>query len=150
MLLVSLMPQTAGAATAPKIKRYTVTMTKAHLPVAPNNGTDDYRCFLLDPKVTQDSIIRSIQFIPQKKNYVHHAIIFRVTDADLAEGIKADNNGAGWPCFGGTGLGGMLSTFISSPWLSSWAPGRGKDVAPAGYGTPFKKGERFVLQVHYN
>lgn len=150
MLLVSLMPQTAGAATAPKIKRYTVTMTKAHLPVAPNNGTDDYRCFLLDPKVSQDSIIRSIQFIPQKKNYVHHAIIFRVTDADLAEGIKADNNGAGWPCFGGTGLGGMLSTFISSPWLSSWAPGRGKDVAPAGYGTPFKKGERFVLQVHYN
>jgi len=134
MLLVSLMPQTAGAASAPKIKRYTVTMTKAHLPVAPNNGTDDYRCFLLDPKVTQDSIIRSIQFIPQKKNYVHHAIIFRVTDADLAEGIKADNNGAGWPCFGGTGLGGMLSTFISSPWLSSWAPGRGKDVAPAGYG----------------
>ena len=150
MLLISLMPQTAGAATAPKIKRYTVTMTKAHLPVAPNNGTDDYRCFLLDPKVTQDSIIRSIQFIPQKKNYVHHAIIFRVTDADLAEGIKADNNGAGWPCFGGTGLGGMLSTFISSPWLSSWAPGRGKDVAPTGYGTPFKKGERFVLQVHYN
>ena len=150
MLLVSLMPQTASAATAPKIKRYTVTMTKAHLPVAPNNGTDDYRCFLLDPKVTQDSIIRTIQFIPQKKNYVHHAIIFRVTDADLAEGIKADNNGAGWPCFGGTGLGGMLSTFISSPWLSSWAPGRGKDVAPAGYGTPFKKGERFVLQVHYN
>ena len=150
MLLISLMPQTAGAATAPKIKRYTVTMTKAHLPVAPNNGTDDYRCFLLDPKVTQDSIIRTIQFIPQKKNYVHHAIIFRVTDADLAEGIKADDNGAGWPCFGGTGLGGMLSTFISSPWLSSWAPGRGKDVAPTGYGTPFKKGERFVLQVHYN
>ena len=36
------------------------------------------------------------------------------------------------------------------PWLSSWAPGRGKDISPPGYGTPFKKGERFVLQVHYN
>ena len=150
ILLASLMPQNAGAATAPKMKKYSVTMTKAHLPTAPNNGTDDYRCFLLDPKVSEDSIIRTMQFIPQKKNYVHHAIIFRVTDADIAEGMKADNNGAGWPCFGGSGLGGMLSTFISSPWLSSWAPGRGKDVAPAGYGTPFKKGERFVLQVHYN
>jgi hypothetical protein len=150
MLLISLMPQNAGAATTQKMKRYTVTMTKAHLPAAPNNGTDDYRCFLLDPKVTEDSIIRTIQFIPQKKNYVHHAIIFRVTDADLAEGIKADKNGAGWPCFGGSGLGGMFSTFISSPWLSSWAPGRGKDVSPPGYGVPFKKGERFVLQVHYN
>lgn len=150
MLLVSLMPQGADAASAPKLKKYTVTMTKAHLPVAPNNGTDDYRCFLLDPKVTEDSIIRTIQFVPQRKNYVHHAIIFRVTDADLAEAVTADKSGTGWPCFGGTGLGGMLSSFVSSPWLSSWAPGRGKDVSPAGYGTPFKKGERFVLQVHYN
>ncbi|TRZ73391.1 MAG: monooxygenase [Streptomycetaceae bacterium] len=150
VLLISLMPQNAGAATTQKMKTYTVTMTKAHLPAAPLNGTDDYRCFLLDPKVTEDSIIRTIQFIPQRKNYVHHAIIFRVTDADLAEGIKADNNGAGWPCFGGSGLGGSFSTFVSSPWLSSWAPGRGKDVSPPGYGTPFKKGERFVLQVHYN
>jgi len=150
VLLVSLMPQGADAASAPKLKKYTVTMTKAHLPVAPNNGTDDYRCFLLDPKVTEDSIIRTIQFVPQRKNYVHHAIIFRVTDADLAEAVTADKSGTGWPCFGGTGLGGMLSSFVSSPWLSSWAPGRGKDVSPAGYGTPFKKGERFVLQVHYN
>lgn len=150
VLLTSLMPHLAEAATTPKLKKYSVTMTKAHLPVAPNNGTDDYRCFLLDPKVSEDSIIRTIQFVPQRKNYVHHAIIFRVTDADINEAIAQDKNGTGWPCFGGTGLGGMLSTFVSSPWLSSWAPGRGKDVSPAGYGTPFKKGERFVLQVHYN
>lgn len=150
VLLTSLLPHSADAATTPKLKKYSVSMKKAHLPVAPNNGTDDYRCFLLDPKVTEDSIIRTIQFIPQRKNYVHHAIIFRVTDADLTEAVAQDKSGAGWPCFGGTGLGGMLSTFVSSPWLSSWAPGRGKDVSPAGYGTPFKKGERFVLQVHYN
>jgi hypothetical protein len=90
LLLVSLMPQSANAAKAPKMKRYTVTMQKAHLPVAPNNGTDDYRCFLLDPKVSEDSIIRTIQFLPQQKNYVHHAIIFRVTDADLAEAARRD------------------------------------------------------------
>jgi len=150
VLLMSLVPTASHAATAQKMKRYTVTMIKAHLPAAPNNGTDDYRCFLLDPKITQESIIRTIQFIPQNKNYVHHAIIFRVTDADLPTAIQADKNGTGWPCFGGLGLSGMLSTFITSPWLSSWAPGRGKDISPAGYGTPFKKGERFVLQVHYN
>ena len=149
MLCASLLPQFAVAATV-KPTVYKVSMKKAHIPTAPNNGTDDYRCFLLDPKVSQDSIIRSIQFIPQRKNYVHHAIIFRVTDADLPEAIAADKNGTGWPCFGGSGLGGMLSTFVSSPWISSWAPGRGKDVSPAGYGIPFKKGEQFVLQVHYN
>jgi hypothetical protein len=150
VLLIPVSSQIAGAIPAQKLKKYSVSMTKAHLPVAPNNGTDDYRCFLLDPKVSQDSIIRTIQFIPQKKDYVHHAIIFRVTDADLPQAIIQDKSGTGWPCFGGTGLGGMLSTFVSSPWLSSWAPGRGKDISPVGYGTPFKKGERFVLQVHYN
>ena len=150
VLLTSLVSPIADAAAAPKIKKYSVTMTKAHLPVAPNKGTDDYRCFLLDPKVKEDSIVRSIEFIPQRKNYVHHAIIFRVTEADLAEAVINDKSGIGWPCFGGTSLGGMLSTFITSPWISSWAPGRGKDIAPKGYGIPFKKGERFVLQVHYN
>jgi hypothetical protein len=150
VLIASLMPHIAEAAPAPKVKKYSATMAKAHLPVAPNKGTDDYRCFLLDPKVKEDSIIRSIEFIPQRKNYVHHAIIFRVTDADIAEAITADKSGIGWPCFGGTSLGGMMSTFVTSPWISSWAPGRGKDIAPQGYGTPFKKGERFVLQVHYN
>ena len=150
VLLTSLVSPIADAASAPKVKKYSVTMTKAHLPVAPNKGTDDYRCFLLDPKVNEDSIVRSIEFIPQRKNYVHHAIIFRVTDADLTEAIANDKSGIGWPCFGGTSLGGMLSTFITSPWISSWAPGRGKDIAPKGYGIPFKKGERFVLQVHYN
>ena len=150
VLLTSLVSPVADAVTAPKVKKYSVTMTKAHLPVAPNKGTDDYRCFLLDPKVKEDSIVRSIEFIPQRKNYVHHAIIFRVTEADMAEAIRNDKSGIGWPCFGGTSLGGMLSTFISSPWISSWAPGRGKDISPKGYGIPFKKGERFVLQVHYN
>lgn len=150
LLLASALPHFADAATLPKMKKYSVTMVKAHLPSAPNKGTDDYRCFLLDPKVKEDSIIRSVEFIPQRRNYVHHAIIFRVTDADIAEAVIADKSGNGWPCFGGTSLGGMLSTFITSPWISSWAPGRGKDIAPTGYGTPFKKGERFVLQVHYN
>ncbi len=141
---------TQSAIAAEKTKTYSVRMVKAHLPSAPKNGTDDYRCFLLDPKVKEDSIIRSIQFIPQQREYVHHAIIFRVTDANLAEAIKLDKGGTGWPCFGGSGLGGMLSSFVTSPWISSWAPGRGIDVSPAGYGIPFKKGERFVLQVHYN
>ena len=140
----------ANTASKSATKTYAVKMTKAHLPVAPKNGTDDYRCFLLDPKVKEDSIIRSIQFIPQRKNYVHHAIIFRVTDANLQEAIALDKSGVGWPCFGGSGLGGMLSSFVTSPWISSWAPGRGIDISPTGYGIPFKKGERFVLQVHYN
>lgn len=141
---------TSPSVTAPITKVYTATMSQAHLPTAPNNGTDDYRCFLLDPGVTEDSIIKSVEFVPQNKEYVHHAIMFRVTTPDLPQAISADNDGLGWPCFGGSGLGSMFSSFLTSPWLSSWAPGRGVDVSPVGYGIPFNKGERLVLQVHYN
>jgi len=140
----------ASPTTSPDIRTYAVQMEKSYLPQAPSMGWDDYRCFLLDPKMDQDSIIRSIQFIPEQKDYVHHAIIFRVTATDLPEANEKSKGGAGWPCFGGSGLGGMFSTFVSSPWISSWAPGRGKDSLPNGYGIPFKKGEQFVLQVHYN
>ena len=147
LVLGLLVTPPAGAV---KTKFYTAKMVKAHLPSAPNNGTDDYRCFLLDPKVTEDSIIKSVEFKPQKKAYVHHAIMFRVTEADLKEAETVDKNCKGWPCFGGSGLGSMFSSFLTSPWLSSWAPGRGKDVSPEGYGVPFKKGEKLVLQVHYN
>eukprot|EP01037_Dinobryon_pediforme_P005845 gene5845-5913_t len=125
-------------------------MTKPHLPSAPNGGTDDYHCFLLDPKVTQDSLITQVEFQPQQRPMMHHAIMFLVGQKDLSAAIALDNNGAGWPCFGGTGIGSSFSSFLTSPWLSSWAPGRDKDVMPAGYGTPIAKGDRIVLQVHYN
>ena len=151
LISVGLVPLVNAAKTTNmKSKFYTATMTKSHTPSAPNNGTDDYRCFLIDPKVTENSTIKSVEFVPQKKAYVHHAIMFRVTTVDLPAAIALNKSGEGWPCFGGSGVGSMFSSFITTPWLSSWAPGRGKDISPAGYGTPFEKGEQLVLQVHYN
>jgi len=129
---------------------YVAQMVKPHLPQAPNGGTDDYRCFLIDPKVTQDSLITQVEFQPQQRVMMHHAIMFLVGKKDLAAAIALDQNGTGWPCFGGTGLGSNFSSFLTSPWLSSWAPGRDKDTMPAGFGTPIAKGDRIVLQVHYN
>ncbi len=152
VLLVMALSGTAitSASAANSSTVYVAQMTKPHLPSAPNGGTDDYHCFLLDPKVTQDSLITQVEFQPQQRPMMHHAIMFLVGQKDLPDAIKLDNNGAGWPCFGGTGIGSSFSSFLTSPWLSSWAPGRDKDIMPAGYGTPIAKGDRIVLQVHYN
>ncbi len=125
-------------------------MVKPYLPTATNGGTDDYHCFLIDPKISQDSLITQVQFAPQQRAMLHHAIMFLVGKKDLAAAQAADNNGTGWSCFGGTGIGSSFSSFLTSPWLSSWAPGRDKDIMPAGYGTPIAKGDRIVLQLHYN
>ena len=129
---------------------YVAQMVKPHLPQGSNGGTDDYHCFLIDPKVTQDSLITQVEFQPQQRAMMHHAIMFLVGQRDLPEAISVDKNGTGWPCFGGTGIGSSFSSFLTSPWLSSWAPGRDKDIMPTGYGTPIAKGDRIVLQVHYN
>ena len=112
---------------------YTAQMSKPHLPTAPADGTDDYHCFLMDPKVNQDSLITSVKFLPQQRVLFHHAILFQVSAKDLPEATTLDNNGAGWPCFGGIGSGSSFSSFLTSPWLSSWAPGRDVDVITTYY-----------------
>ena len=140
----------SNAQTLPDSTVYTAQMIKPHLPQGNNGGTDDYHCFLIDPKVKQNSLITQVEFQPQQRVMMHHAIMFLVGQKDLPEAISIDKNGVGWPCFGGTGLGSNFSSFLSSPWLSSWAPGRDKDIMPVGFGSPIAKGDRIVLQVHYN
>jgi hypothetical protein len=129
---------------------YTATMAKPYQPAGQNVGTDDYHCFLIDPGITSDVMMTSIQFIPKHVKYVHHAILFRAGAQDLPQLRTLDNHGSGWSCFGGLGTDSGMGTFLTSPWLSSWVPGRGIDIAPGGYGVPFKAGEEIVLQVHYN
>ena len=129
---------------------YTAKMTKLYQPTGLNGGTDDYHCFLIDPRINSNVMMTSIQFIPQNPAFLHHAILFRAGTADLPQLEKLDNSGAGWPCFGGLGINGGMSSFLTSPWLSSWVPGRGIDIAASGYGVPFNSSEKIVLQIHYN
>ena len=82
---------------------------------------------------------------------MHHAILFLVPPSLVKAAETANNGGKGWTCFGeppvlGTGL----KQFLSMPWLSAWAPGKGKDVLPATTGTPLPKGSLIIMQVHYN
>ena len=131
-------------------KRYEVTMPNSYMPKGLNGGFDDYRCFLINPNVKQDSILTSIQFVPQNAKIVHHAILFRLPSSQVNDAKALDENGKGWSCFGGSGVGTMFQSFVTSPWLSAWVPGRTSDSAPNGYGYPFNKGDQIVLQVHYN
>ncbi len=153
LLLTLITPVTIDSAEAAKRQattRYEVKMPKPYQPKGLNGGFDDYRCFLIDPKVKTNSILTTIEFIPQTKAVVHHAILFRVPAAQIAAAQEIDPEQDGWSCFGGSGIGTMFQSFVNTPWLSAWVPGRNRDVAPKGYGYPFNKGDQIVLQVHYN
>ncbi len=129
----------------------------AYSPVAPRGGKDEYRCFLLDPELAEDTFVTGAEVLPGRVEIVHHAIIFRVGPDEVATAEQADQGdpGTGWTCFGGTafpGRGGanVVSALDSAPWLSAWAPGGGENVFGPGTGVLLEAGSRLVLQVHYN
>jgi len=150
---------TAVNSGASEVDHATVTSVTTHAaapytPQAINGGTDDYHCTLIDPHVTKNSFIVSSQFFPgsgPSVKEVHHAILFLVPPDLVGAARTADNNGQGWTCFGEPPvLGQGLGQFLSMPWLSSWAPGRGRDVMPVGTGTPLPAHSLIIMQVHYN
>jgi hypothetical protein len=123
-----------------------LTMPHPYTPVAPNGGTDEYRCFLVDPKLTERSYLTGSQFLPQNADLVHHAIFFRIspTDAEAAGRIDASTPGEGWTCFGNAGLGG------DAAWVASWAPGANETLLDPHLGYSMPAGSQLVMQVHYN
>ena len=56
----------------------TVTSPVLYTPKAPTTGTDDYRCFVLDPKVAHDAFVTGFDIAPGQPAEVHHVILFRV------------------------------------------------------------------------
>ncbi len=133
-------------------RRVTVAMPEEYTPSAPTGaGTDDYRCFLLDPKVKSDQFITGFNVLPDNPDVVHHVILFQVPANLVAEAEQKDaaTPGEGWTCFGNTGLG-SNAQIDAAPWLGAWAPGGSEQLYSQGFGVQLGKGSRVVMQVHYN
>jgi hypothetical protein len=130
----------------------TLRMPSAYEPSAPRGvGTDDYRCFLLDPHLAQDRYLTGTFVRPDNATVVHHVILFRVDPDQVpaAEQLDASDPGEGWTCFGDSGLPNS-SDLDDAPWLGAWAPGTRESVDARGYGVPLPAESRIVMQVHYN
>ena len=133
----------------------TLTVTRPYAPAPPAGATDEYRCFLVDPGLRQRAFLTGSQFVPANAGIVHHAIFYRVAPADVASARDLDraDQGDGWTCFGGTGVGGSgpgRQLAGGSDWVAAWAPGGGERRAPAGTGYLLEPGAQLVMQVHYN
>ncbi|SEG98221.1 Copper type II ascorbate-dependent monooxygenase, C-terminal domain [Nonomuraea solani] len=122
-----------------------LTMDEPYRPTGPNGGTDDYRCFLIDPRLASRVSLTGAQFQPQNTEVVHHAIFFRLGPEQAANARKLDDKtpGQGWTCFGDEGVG-------ESSWVTHWAPGTNETLLDARYGYDLPPGSRLVMQVHYN
>ena len=130
-----------------------LAMPAPYSPSAPNGtGTDDYRCFLLDPGLAEDAFITGFDVQPGTPDRVHHVIMFRVSPFLVSQAEAADRAtpGEGWTCFGDAGIPGASGSVDDVPWLGAWAPGGGERVLADDLGTPVEAGSRVIMQVHYN
>jgi predicted small lipoprotein YifL len=132
--------------------RQVLRVPRPYTPSPPSGvGTDDYHCFLLDPKLTHDTAITGYDIRPGNLDVVHHVILFRVPPGKVrqAEAKDAETPGDGWTCFGNSGIDNNPG-LDDAPWLGAWAPGGGERLYGKGLGTPLAKGSRIVVQIHYN
>lgn len=134
----------------------TLAMPQPYTPVPPSGGTDEYRCFLIDPELTEPVFLTGSQFLPQNADIVHHAIFFRVAPDDAAEARRVDAGtpGDGWTCFGGTGIQGVdrgqREVGTAGAWLAAWVPGSGETLLPARTGYRIEPGTQVIMQMHYS
>ena len=147
---------TSGATNANPSSRTPVSTVSVasprYTPHAAVGATDDYHCSLVNPHITKNSYVISSQFKPGSPE-VHHAVLALVPPSMTAQAIAANaaTSDKGWTCFGAPALpGASLAAFISTPFLSVWAPGHGEDVLSKGTGISLPKGSLVIEQVHYN
>lgn len=150
-------PPPTGPVKARKLRpgeqRTELAMSTAYTPSSPTGrGTDDYRCFLLDPNLPEDAWLTGTQILPGNPEVVHHVILYRISDdsVEAAQAADAAEEGEGWTCFGGTGVEGEFENPDDAAWLAAWAPGGRETVARKGYGVSLDQDTQIVMQVHYN
>jgi hypothetical protein len=130
-----------------------LVVPEAYTPVPPRGGTDEYRCFLVDPGFTTSVFVTGSRFLPQNAQVVHHAIVFRVEPGDVEQAHRLDarDPGEGWTCFGGSGIGSAASSLRgNAAWIAAWAPGGNETLLDPRTGYRMEPGSHIVMQVHYN
>lgn len=115
----------------------TVTPQK---PFVASGEKDQFRCFVLDPKLDKPRYLNGSHFIAGNPKVVHHALVF------LDEGgeslARADADG-GYDCFGGPDL-------SQAALVAAWAPGGVPNEYAPNIGLPIPAGSKLVMQVHYH
>jgi len=110
-------------------------------PVQISGTEDQFVCFSLDPKITQDVWLNGTQINAGNAAIVHHVLLY----ADpKGESVALAGAKGSYPCFGGPGIGG------STELIGAWAPGALPSTTPPSVGILLKAGSRVVMNVHYH
>jgi hypothetical protein len=105
---------------------------------------DDYRCFVIDPKLAGERDLIGYDIVPGQRTLVHHVLLYGVSRSE-ANRLDAAEAGPGYTCFGGPGLDGAPGAVYGA-----WVPGTSATQYPEGTGITMFTDDVIVMQVHYN
>lgn len=111
------------------------------LPAASESTEEHYRCFPIDPQLTEDTFLIATNIMPGNSAVVHHVVLYQDPEGESLAQDAADPE-PGFSCVGGPG------NYASN--LGNWVPGDGPDIMPGGSGLRLTKGAYIILQVHYH
>jgi hypothetical protein len=110
------------------------------VPFAAAEGSDSFRCFVLDPELTEDAWVQGYDVVPGDLEIVHHALLFLDPNR---ESLSLGGPEGSYDCFGSAKL---SETAV----LGGWAPGTQAIELPSDVGTLVQAGSLIVMQVHYH
>ena len=111
------------------------------------NNEDDYRYFVLPTGLTEDRIVKAVEFRPGNSSIVHHALLFEDTTGEAAEN-DAETPEYGFPGFGSF-LNGDPGGILNQKQFPGFVPGQKPIRYPDGVGQVLHAGADVVAQLHY-
>jgi len=109
-------------------------------PFTAGGARDEFRCFVLDPKLATTRFVNGTFVVPGNPKVVHHAVIFTDPGRESLPLVGADGS---YECAGG-------SRVSNSGVLAVWAPGASPIELPSNIGYPLTPGTLLVMQIHYH
>lgn len=111
------------------------------------DNTDTYRYFVLPSGLTEDKVVKAMEFRPGNTQIVHHALLF-----EDVTGVAAQRD-AFTPEYGFNGFGsfngGSQDEILNQKQYPGYVPGQKPIKYPDGTGKILRAGADLVVQVHY-
>ena len=111
--------------------------------VIEGTGNDEYRCFVLDPKLKEDRFVQAVEFRPGNPKIVHHVMTY-IDAFGFAAGKENKDGKQGFASIG-TGPG-----FFPAGDLGGWGPGMQPWPLDEGTARFLPRGAKIVMEVHYH
>ena len=103
---------------------------------------DEYRCFCLDPGLTEDRWVDVVEVLPGNRTIDHHIVLYVDQGGKIAPAKDAAQPGPGYTCFGGAGFNAYM--------IPGGGPGYTPRRTPEGSGYLLRAGSKIVMQMHYH